>query len=248
MGRARTLQADFVTTKKTNGQAEVIRGTLKLKRPNLAQIVMNGTGGTNNVTTLSDGRTLITYMRSDNEYLKEAADIGGGNVARGGLLEAMVFFNPDTLNQFRATGTGVKVTGSIAIGGAACRVLQITGSRKGSAYKIFVGPDHLLRGTSTAMSAGGQSMRFESRLTNVKANVALPAAAFAWNPPKGAKPYQPTTAGAGSGDSADEASSLLPVGRAAPDFTLPQYGGGKVSLAAVARSHRATLLNFWSLF
>jgi outer membrane lipoprotein-sorting protein len=246
-GRIQTLQADFVTTKKTNGQAETIRGTLKLKKPNLAQIVMNGTGGQNNITTLSDGKTLVTYMRSDNEYLTEAADMSGGNIARGTILEAMVFFNADTLNQFRSTGTAVKIAGSQNVGDMACRVLQITGSQKGYSYRIFVGPDNLLRGTSTTMSAGGQSASFESRLTNVKTDAALPQTAFAWTPPKGAKPFQaevkanPTAGG-------DDADDLLAVGKAAPNFELPLYNGGKVNLASVYKANRATLLNFWSYF
>jgi hypothetical protein len=97
------------------------------------------------------------------------------------------------------------------------------------------------------MSAGGQQASFESRLTGVKTNVALPQTAFAWNPPKGAKPFQAEVK-ANPNAGGDDADDLLPVGRAAPNFELPLYNGGMVNLASVYKANKATLLNFWSYF
>lgn len=248
-GHAKSLEANFTMVRKigSGAQTSVLSGTLKLKRPNFAQLVMTGARGESNVTILSDGKTLITYFRSDNEFLSEPADPYGGNVARISSVEAAAFFNPDVLNQYRAAGTGIKLAGTVSVGSAPCKVLQLVGGQNGLSVRFYVGPDGLLHGTRTVLSQGGQTLELETRLTNVHPNAAFARMAFAWNPPKGVKPYHETMATANVGSSATQ-SSLLAVGRRAPDFQLPLVSGGTVSLLSAVKANKATLLNFWSYF
>ena len=44
----------------------------------------------------------------------------------------------------------------------------------------------------------------------------------------------------------DEERRLLPVGKVAPDFSLPQVGGGELSLANTLKTSKWVLVSFWS--
>ncbi|HZO90137.1 MAG TPA: DUF2092 domain-containing protein [Chthonomonadaceae bacterium] len=115
--RARTLQAHIILQVKEGGQViKTAQGTLRLKKPNLAHIALSSSAADMNTIIPSDGKTLTTYRRSEKTYATEAADATGGNVGRTISIEGAVFFNPDMLNQLRATtrrrspNTGRKVS------------------------------------------------------------------------------------------------------------------------------------------
>jgi peroxiredoxin/outer membrane lipoprotein-sorting protein len=74
------------------------------------------------------------------------------------------------------------------------------------------------------------------RYTNLKLDPPLTAATFAWSPPVDAKPI-----GAASVE-----AMLLAAGADAPGASLPDSKGAKISLADEFRSHKSTLLYFWS--
>ncbi|MFX9016018.1 hypothetical protein ABTN29_20245, partial [Acinetobacter baumannii] len=81
----------------------------------------------------------------------------------------------------------------------------------------------------------------DTRLTQVRANTELPKAAFAFTMPKGAKPYAGPVFVARSGKM--EQPELLPVGKTAPDFTLPELTGGNLTFSRVYKANKVTLLN-----
>ena len=151
------------------------------------------------------------------------------------------------LNQIRAAGTGIRIAGTLSIGGVACKELQVTGGKPNSVYKLFVGPDLLLRGVTLAYDGAMGRDATESRLTDLKPNPAFPAPTFAFALPKGAKPYQDRVADTRPSSGTDSSDfGLLPIGANAPDFQLPQADGAKFAFSSVYKAHKATLLCFWS--
>ncbi len=246
--KAQSIDAKFTHQFKENGMVRIQSGTLQLKKPNLAHIVVvsakKETAG--NVIINSDGKNFVTYSQSDNDYAREAADMGGGNIARNNILETALFFNPDMLNRLRSLAIGVKVAGQVSVGNVLCQVLRFDGIPR-VALKLDIGPDGLVRGTTKVFNGDND----ETHLTDLKSNAALRQTAFRWQPPRGARTVQEVAASIAqqtTGSETAQAVSLLPVGRRAPSFSLEQYRGGNLTLASEIRAHRAIVLNFWSYF
>jgi outer membrane lipoprotein-sorting protein len=244
-GAAQTLDARFTHQFMENGVLRTQTGTLRLRKPNLAHIVVvsGKQESTGNVIIHSDGSRFVTYSSSDNDYATEPSDMAGGNVARNNILETAIFFNPDQLNRIRAAATGVRVHGAVTVGGVACRVLEFAGIPNVT-LRLYIGPDSLLRGAYKIFKGD----RDETHLTGLKRPVELTRAAFRWSPPHGAKSVQEVEASMAAQAGGQQAVSLLPAGRAAPEFTLASATGGSVSLPAALKGHKALILNFWSYF
>jgi hypothetical protein len=100
---------------------------------------------------------------------------------------------------------------------------------------MYIGPDKRLVRSVLTMKQGDQSATFGATLTNVKVGTLMRAAAFAYEPPRTAKPYQPP----------DFEANLVPVGKKAPPFLLPTPAGGTLALEDAVKGSRATLINFW---
>ena len=244
--KAALVQADYSSEIVRGRQTVKVKGHFLLKKPNIAHIVYSGSGGEKDETVHSDGRRLLHYMASEKQYTREAPDMSGGNVVRmASSLEAMVFFNPDLLNQFRGLGSGLKVVGTVKIGGVACQALQAT-VRDGNIYKVYIGPDNLLHGITQIMGKGETRQVLESRLTGVGTDASRAANAPAWTPPAKAKLVEQITLQASSGGSgASPAAELLVIGSVAPAFDLPTVTGEKMSLAALTKPMKVVLVNFW---
>ena len=244
---ATTLEANFTHQRKESGQTRVQTGTLQLKKPNLAHIVVNSSKGQgSNIVINSDGRQFVTYTYADNAYATEIADMAGSNVARNNINETKIFFFPDYLNRLRFAASGTRITGVVTVGNVSCKALELTGLPQ--KVKLYIGSDGLLRGTLIE----GNGVRDETHLTNMKAGKALIPTAFSWNPPHGAKTVQQVMASEAASEAAAaqgrQAVSLLAVGKPAPDFTLALAAGGSLTLSAELKKNKATLLNFWSYF
>ena len=246
--RAQTLKASFTTEADQGGDARKEHGVFTLRKPNLVHVVMSGTGGDHDVVLHSNGRDFTTLVSTEKQFTKVGADPNGGNVLREtSSLEAVVFFNPDLLNRFRSLGSGVKIASSAVIGSVRCRVLQVTGSHA-DVYKVYIGPDDLLRGVSQTIGKGDQRQVLISRLSDMQAGGDIPKTTFAWTPPRGTKLVDQITLKPDSGGSGDSPGvDLLPLGSPAPEFRLSRFDGGAISLKSTASAHKITLVNFWSV-
>jgi hypothetical protein len=244
--KAALLQADYSSEIVRGRQTVKVKGHFVLKKPNVAHILYSGSGGEKDETVHSDGRKLLHYMASEKQYTRETPDMSGGNVVRmASSLEAMVFFNPDLLNQFRGLGSGLKIVGTVKIGGTACQALQAT-VRDGNIYKVYIGPDNLLHGISQIMGKGDTRQVLESRLTGVGTDAGSAARTLAWTPPAKAKLVEQITLQASSGGSgASPAAELLAVGSVAPAFDLAMVTGEKMALATLTKPTKVVLVNFW---
>jgi peroxiredoxin/outer membrane lipoprotein-sorting protein len=242
--KAQAMNAHFTHQYKENGNLRTQTGTVQLKKPNMAHIVVVSAQKetTGNVIINSDGRNFVTYAQGANDYSREPADMGGGNIGRNNILETAIFFNPDLLNRWRSLATGIKVAGAVSVGSTNCQVLRFDGIPN-LTLKVYIGPDGLIRGATKVFNGD----KDETHLVNVKADGGLTPAAFRWQPPPGAKTVQEVAASM-EAPATGNAVSLLPAGRKAPDFTLKQVDGSSLNLASVIKSHKAVLLNFWSYF
>ena len=240
------LQADYASDIVRGRQTVKVKGHFVLKKPNIAHIVYSGTGGDKDETVHSDGRRFLHYMESEKQYTQETPDLSGGNVVRmASSLEAMVFFNPDLLNQFRGLGSGLKIVGSVTIGGVSCQALQAT-VQNGNVFKVYIGPDNLLHGITQIIGKGDTREVLESRLTAVRTDAASAASALVWNPPAKAKLVDQITLQAASGGSgASPGSELLAIGSLAPAFDLATVTGERMSLPTLTKPNKVVLVNFW---
>ena len=232
-----------VQVRTKDGRKDVTRNiVISLKRPNLAHVFSSGNGSSPNTTLFSDGKQLTTFYREDKEFLRSPVDMNGGNIFSTGPVEAAVFFNPDLLNRLPMMGTGIKRTGSQLVGGVHCDVLKVIGAAKGSSFTIYMGPDGLLRGSTTITS----NMVQESRVKRLRSNAVLSKSVFAWNPPAGAKPYQQKSAEVTLPTRLPEDDNgLLKVGAKAPDMLVNTLDGSKIQLSSLYKQNIATLVNFW---
>ncbi len=246
--RTKSLQANFTIKRTVGANAQNLKGVLKLQKPNRVRVNFRGADSSDDRILNSDGKKFTNYIVADNEYEVSAPDPSGGNIGRALNLETSAFFNSDILGQMKAQGTGVKIVGTSVIGGMTCKEIKVTGVPAGVAYKIYVGSDFLLRGSTMIMGSGNEQTRSESRLTELKANPGLTANSFTFTMPKGAKPIENRIANdskPSSGTSVDD-TELLPPGKTAPDFELTQIDGTKVKLNALTKVNRVVLLMFWS--
>ncbi len=240
------VQADYSSDIVRGRQTVKVKGHFTLKKPNVAHIIYSGPGGEKDEAVHSDGRKMLHYMESEKQYTRETPDLSGGNVVRmASSLEAMVFFNPDLLNQFRGLGSGLKIVGNTTIGGVSCQALQAT-VRNGDIFKVYIGPDNLLHGITQIIGKGDRREVLESRLTGVRTDAGSATVALNWTPPAKAKLVEQIRMQAASGGSgASPSADLLAIGSVAPAFELQAATGEKMSLAGLTKPVKVILVNFW---
>ena len=242
--KAASLEADFTLQ---GSDIRSVKGHFALRKPNWGHIELTRDGTSGTVITHSDARKLQIYSSTDNQFSEEPVDVSGGNITRDcELLEAAAFFNPDLLDRMRY-GHTARLIATATLSGVPCRVVQVMGNA-GSIWKVFIGPDNLLRGYSQKAVRGDLVITRESRVTRVKVNAAVPAQLASYHMPKGAKSVQEVMASRNtpSSGTGSEEQGLLPVGKAAPVFTLAELNGAQVSLNSACSRGKVTLVNFWN--
>ena len=221
--KLKSLQADV---EMRNG-AQVLRGTLALKRPNFARIDMKSAGS----FIVSDGKTVFNYMPAANQYQKAKADPAGANIQD---LWAMAFFQPEQLIKMAgglASATAVKEK----VNGIEYDVGEMAPGPEGK-IRLFIARDTSLLVRLDQVMGGGDKAETETLiLKNVRPNAVLADALFKWTPPKSAKAFEQP----------DFEKSLIAVGKKAPDFDLSRAGGGRLALSSAIQGKKATLVNFW---
>jgi len=237
----KTLTADLSMSQKAkdpNGKEESMKmvASLKLKKPNLARI--DFTQGEFVKTIASDGKTLFTLMPG-NQYQKAKVDADGKNIDTLWAAPVAMFFSGRFTLMGAESKAATTYAGKQTIEGTEYDVVQVSGT-KPFAYsgKLYIAPSKLATRLDLEITGGGQKMQVDAVLTNVKKNVPLTEAGFAYAPPKDAVVFEQP--------SLEEFNKkLLPVGSAAPRFALSAPTGGKVELAEVLKGKKAVLVNFW---
>lgn len=231
---AKTITADIQYVQK-QGEKVLMKesGTLKAMKPNLLLLQMGGKIGQ---TIASDGSSMWVYMQQQNQYMKREADPQGKGIFPLPLVQ--VFFQPTAESLTMIGGVKSATTrdlGNRTMDGKTYRVLELSGAGPGT-LRYFIGPDNLIHRMTVTMTSGSNTMVIEFSLPNLKAGADLTASTFAFKPPEGATEFNPN---------APMEAGLLPVGKEAPNFTLPTPAGGQVSLTNALKGKKALLVNFW---
>jgi peroxiredoxin/outer membrane lipoprotein-sorting protein len=234
-GKARlstTLTADIELTWQTPGQPKkTSSGTMRLMRPNLARISLQGDYPM--LTFASDGEQAIV-LRDPNTYSVMKMDPAGKNINSPWWGIPYRFFFTQSVNPFGVEAdpdpSARRSVAEEEVNGERFTVLQTSGGDAAQPYssKIYIGADSLIHRSS--ITFGGTAI-FDANLSHIETNAPLEAGAFRYVPPPDAHDE-------------GETSKLLAPGANAPDFTLPALGSEAVSLSK-DKGAKATLVNFW---
>ena len=234
----KTLRADLEITAQPPGQDQPptkSTGSVMLMKPNYARVVLKD--GAYAQTLAATGTTLFTLQQ--NQYRKFQAKADGADIALLWAVPIRYFFtqnlNPIDRAALPAGATRCYV-GAQTDSGKRVEVVEVR-VEKPTAYTltVYIGPDKRLVRSVMALKQGDETATLGARLTNVKFDQPMTAAAFAYAPPRTAKAYEPP----------DYEAKLVAVGKKAPPFSLPTPAGGTLSLADAVKGNRATLINFW---
>jgi outer membrane lipoprotein-sorting protein len=202
---AKTLTADFTyETKTPNGnKTDVNRdvGTVKLMKPNFADIQFNLTGRYGQ-HIVSDGTNLWKYRTGIHSYTRGKTDPEGKNINVWRLIIIGGFFDVETwihngiyvdsLNELSYAGVET-------LNGTQYQVLEhrMIGTTKGKTVpfdqKIYFGPDNLIHRFTLDFTWDGKPGSEAAELTNIRTGEAIAPANFIFVPPSGSKeaPFTP---------------------------------------------------------
>jgi outer membrane lipoprotein-sorting protein len=223
---AKTLEADVVL----NAGGRAMNATLAAAKPNKGILTLRGPDGKAMQTMISTGTDTYMVMDAQKMYQKMPGTAGAQMIGAfpGSPIDA--FFQPKNIG---ATGKS-KYIGPTKVGGKTYQVVQVTGAPGPGGQggqKLFFGAGGLMEGIELAGMPGGGKLTMW--LKNMKVNGPLDQKRFAYTPP------------ADYNTQKGPEDSLLPEGKDAPDFRLPQLGGTELALSDARKDKKAVLINFW---
>lgn len=228
---AKTLTADLASTLKAGERKQEITGKVRLMRPNHGRVELSMGGSTQ--TFAADGKSVYIIMAEAQRYLKldEGAQLGKELTGMAPPVEA--FLNPSAYySEWKETERAPART----VTGRKYEVVRFKTGPQSMAGTAYFEPSGLLVGVELAFDRGGLKGTQSTWLRNVKLNAPLKAAEFAFKAPEGYNVVERP----------NFEKSLLPVGKTAPDFLLPQPGGlGNLALSTAGKEKKAVLINFW---
>ena len=216
------------------GAGQKLSGTIKALKPNFWDLRISSADGKMDEHLLSDGKTLFNIMEAKKQYMKlgsaEASMLGQMGIPAVALLLA-----PKSLPSTRGSHYIGTITGS----GRQYDVVKlpaVEGLPPGSSVKVYFGPSGLPEGQEMVMKSGGQTITQKVWLRKINLKPELTEKQFAYTPPADFKVFEQPNLEA----------DLLAVDKEAPDFLLPQPGGGtQLALSDARKGKKAVLVNFW---
>ncbi|MFN3650300.1 MAG: hypothetical protein ACK47B_12055 [Armatimonadota bacterium] len=234
--KIQTLRGEMKITRGGGGREFEYRVKGVIQRPNLARYTVLFEGAPVQ-TVVSDGKQLLRLMTSQKQFLESAADPQGRNVGFGGTFMPMhAFLN---LKAELEAGT-LSYGGRKEVDGRTYEVLQLRAERAPQERSFFFDEAGVLRGVELLFRTGDQMLRNSGWLTEVRLNEPAKPEELVREIPEGYQKYviaQPVAP--------DYTAELIPVGKEAPRFQLPQPGGGQLSLESALKEKKAVLINFW---
>jgi len=223
-----SLTADISLTQQMGQQGMSINGTVKIKKPNKIHLTI---GPPANQTIITDGKTLYLLMPG-NQYMKQPFPSGQSPE----FLPGNLLFDPQSPLGAKLVESKPRYLGTETVAGKTYRVLTLTPPAPPTAtMKLYVDANNLVTRSETEMKNDQTTMKMVAALSNIKINPNLAVAEFEYTPPPTAKLY--------TGPNYD--ANLVPVGKAAPAFSLPTPAGGHVALADAGKGKKAIMVNFW---
>ena len=233
---ARTMTADM-TVVDMSGKS--VAATVHLMKPNFARIVYkNVHPDAAHISVASDGKTLWrTPDSSKSEYRVEAADPAGSGTVDGpdGIPVQSFFGLEKALKSGDIDAAALKYVGKRVWDGQSFQVVRYDFQEDNIRYTawLYVGEDNLVHrdvGTFYIPKPDGTPAMFEVALKNIKVNLPMGTAQFAYTPPDGARRIIP--------------QSLLQAGTLAPDFRAEDRNGTSLRLSDF--HGKVVVLDFWA--
>lgn len=231
--KTQTLQAEMVTTTQLPGETRTLNYTIRLMKPNFAQIRITDGTGEKRGAIMSNGKELFVVTDEVKRYQTSPADARGQNVGGAGGLHSPIaaFFNPDQLLRRAAH----RYVGQQSVGGKVITTIEVVSQRAPQTQRLFFDSAGHFEGVELRYSDPKGARVVTTMLRNARFGADLAESSFAYSPPAGYRPYKTTTF----------EDSLLPVGKPAPDFSAPRADTGTLQLSEARKGKKATLLYFW---
>lgn len=229
---ARTYRAQLVSTALSPGQPEQRRtGTISAMKPNYLRVEIKGSGTQGGMLFAADGKKYTLYSEDAKQYRSE--DLAADPKEFQGQWEGEVdaFFGGDK----NVPASGATHTGTAAVDGVDCDLVKIVPGEGRTIVYAIGKTDGLIHQTRMIFENPNGETVMTNTLTGITLNAASKAADFAFIPPAGARALTRPNFDA----------TLIPVGKPAPDFQLPQPGGQLLSLEKTLKEKKAVLINFW---
>jgi hypothetical protein len=121
------------------------------------------------------------------------------------------------------------------VDGKTYQVVEVIPSPGGPEQKLFIGASGLVEGVEMTTRQGDKASTRTTWLKNIRLDRSTDPKRFAYAPPADFTLHEQP----------DLNKQLLAVGTDAPDFMLPQPGGGQLSLSDARKGKKAVLINFW---
>src|SRR5262249_8940377 len=150
---------------------------------------------------------LYTLLKNANEYIHSATAPNGENIRFSFALPITIFFLPK-LQGFIPGEVKPTYGGTEIIKDVEYQILELKTERPiVSMLRFYIRPDKLISRIDAELQQTGKTLKITTILDNVKTDVAMTDASFAYKLPKGAIPHE-----------GDLEQRLLAVGTRAPEF------------------------------
>lgn len=228
-----SLSADILLTWHTGGVTRQAHGTIRLQRPNLARIVLQGSYP--ELLLVSDGRTRF-LAPTETQYQTSAMDAAGLGIDSPWWGLPFRYFFTQSVNPFGATpdpNAIFKNATSALKEPARWYTVSVQGMSPMGGYteRLSFDSDGDLIASSVQFGEGANGATFDASLSHIR-HQPIDAQTFRFKPAHGQL-------------EAANTDTMLPLQAPAPAFSLPAVGGKTVSLADLRRGRKAVLLNFW---
>lgn len=249
MRDAKSLEAEmeiaFTRTDRLSGaKVQRAQGTMRLRKPNLALAAVKGDFYQ---LMASDGKSRWG-MYQPTVYVKRDAAADGHNLSFHMAFLVDYFFTQKTDIYALKKQTGKEMSahyvGKGDVEGTPVDIVELagampsyttTGQNEPVTFTFYIGQDHLPRRWMVSHKGERVSLLYDATYRNFYLDRDLTVESFAFSPPKDSKPFQADA----------PVEKLLPVGKKAPDFSLPTPDKGVLALSIVRSEAKAVLVNFW---
>jgi outer membrane lipoprotein-sorting protein len=162
-------------------------GTIALKRPNFARIVVTGQGGLGTFEVISDGSRFHRFFPAENQIVTSSPGPDGRNIRAYVADQVQFFFDSRSILRSTESGT-LTYRGTVSEGGITYDVVHhVSPGARAKITRYFIArTDGTIHGV-TVVNSDGQLAKFV-KLTNVQRNTPIEEATFAWRPPANVRP------------------------------------------------------------
>ena len=242
---AKTFSAKVEQSVKTPLGENTFKGTVLAMKPNFFRFELSNSGPVPALgearprsfvgapTFVSDGKNYFMYTAGGSNFQKLPIESDAKQMMGPWEGEVDAFFGGPAAGE-KSEST---VTGSEMVNGVDSHLLTVKMKSPDRTVTYAIGKDDrkIYRAVLRMKPQENIEIVQTNILTDIKLDETRSPEEFAFKPPAGVKELVRQ----------DPSAKLVPVGKKAPDFSLPTPGGKKISLQDGLSRKKALLINFW---